>query len=108
MFDISGEKDLPACDILLAADVLYSSKLAFEVGNRILEALRRSKPPRVLVTDSQRFQGTDFVPQLQEKLQDNSFGWEESMLEEFTGSGVLVDEDQTYDVKVRKLAINWI
>jgi hypothetical protein len=58
------------------------------------------------VTDSQRFHGTDFVPELNEfLLQQNlqPIKWEERTLTNFTGSGVMIDEDQTYNVTARVL-----
>ena len=106
-FDLFGTQQLPPCDVLLAADVLYSSKLAMQVGERIRQALSNRNPPMVLVTDSQRFHGTDFVPALIRAVGDDSLAWEERDLEQFTGSGVMVNEDQTYNVKVRVLAIGF-
>lgn len=105
--DLFGTIPIPPCDLLLAADVLYSPKLAMQVGERIRQVLQWKQPPKVLVTDSQRFQGTDFCPDLRNALADDSFGWEELQLEQFTGSGVMLNEDQTYNVKVRVLAIGF-
>jgi hypothetical protein len=117
-FDLFGTQPLPPCDVVLAADVLYSSKLAMQVGERIRQVLTNNNnsnsnnsnnrnPPMVLVTDSQRFHGTDFVPALKRAVGDDSLAWEERDLEQFTGSGVMVNEDQTYNVKVRVLAIGF-
>jgi 5-keto 4-deoxyuronate isomerase len=61
------------------------------------------------VTDSQRFHGTDFLTVLNSKTAEAKMSsilqWEEVMLQNITGSGVLIDEDQTYDIKARKLCI---
>ena len=105
--DLFGTVPIPPCDLLLAADVLYSTTLAMQVGERIRQVMQWKQPPRVLVTDSQRFQGTDFCPNLKNALADNTFGWEEQQLMQFTGSGVMVNEDQTYTAKVRVLAIGF-
>ena len=86
--DLFGTIPIPPCDLLLAADVLYSPKLAMQVGERIRQVLQWKQPPKVLVTDSQRFQGTDFCPDLRNALADDSFGWEELQLEQFTASFV--------------------
>lgn len=87
---------------MIAADVLYNEQLASHVGKRCLEAIQ--KDIKVLVTDSQRF--TDLLPELNRQL-DAAVEWKEVQLDSFTGSGVMVDEDQTYDVTVRVLAFGW-
>lgn len=104
-FDLCGFKALPDCDILIAADVMYSDRLSTVLGDRILEALKKADPPKVLVTDSQRF--ADFTPKLRKILQDESLRWEERLINSFVGSGVMIEEDQTYDVKARVLSIGW-
>jgi predicted nicotinamide N-methyase len=105
LFDLCGFDSLPECDIMIAADVMYSDRLSSVLGDRVREARQKSDPPKVLVTDSQKF--ADFMPRLRETLRDDSLCWEERLMESFTGSGVMVDEDQTYDVKARVLAIGW-
>ena len=93
-------------DLLIIADVLYNKELATQVCYRIKEALRANPKIRILLTDSQRF-----VPSFLQTLQECSLNtsqkleWKEETLEQFTGSGVCIDEDQTYDIAVRTL---WI
>lgn len=90
---------------------MYDAQLSQEgVCHRVFQALSLPNPPKVLVTDSQRFHGTDFVPKLNQQFAsslDKPLEWEERKLESFTGSGVLIDEDQTYDVTARVLLIGW-
>ena len=100
------EQPLPECDLLVVADVLYNDKLALQVVRRIVEAWNRNSGVRVLVTDSQRFVPT-FEKQLNEMM--GALGgpvcsWTEEKMT-FTGSGVCMNEDQTYGVTVRKM---WI
>ena len=98
VFDLCSETPLPDCDILVVADVLYSEKLARHVGKRCLEALHRGNC--IMVADSQRL--ADFVPQINTHL-NKPLTWKEQTLEAFTGSGVMINEDQTYDIKTRVL-----
>jgi predicted nicotinamide N-methyase len=105
LFDLFSTDPLPDCDVLIAADVMYSERLSSIICDRCREARQRAHPPKILVSDSQRF--ADFVPQLQRQLGDDSIGWEYRGLDSFTGSGVMIDDDQTYDVKARVLAIGW-
>ena len=108
LFDLFGTTKIPDCDVVVAADVLYSPELAMQLGKRLTQILLTwDPPPLVLVTDSQRFHGTDFCPTLRQALTDKSLEWEERTLEQFTGSGVMVNEDQTYHVKARVLAIGF-
>ena len=97
---------MPECDILVAADVLYNGSLGKQLGRRCVEALSWEHPPKILVSDSQRFQGTDFLPALNAEL-GTEHVWEERKLDNFTGSGVLLDEDQTYNVNARVVTIGW-
>lgn len=110
VLDLNSIEPLPECDTLIVADVLYNERLALLVMKRILESqLQNSVPPAVLVSDSQRFV-TDFDVLLSAKLQENGLPdkveWVSRWLPTFTGSGVLVDSDQTYDVKARVLWLN--
>jgi predicted nicotinamide N-methyase len=105
IFDLFSSDPLPDCDILVASDLMYSERLATIVSNRIQEARQRKVPMKILVSDSQRF--VDFLPRLRAQLGDDSLLWEERNLESFTGSGVMIDEDQTYEAKTRILAIGW-
>jgi hypothetical protein len=106
LFDLFSTDPLPDCDVLIAADVMYSERLSSVICDRCREARLRAHPPKILVSDSQRF--ADFVPQLQRQLGDDSIEWEYRGLDSFTGSGVMIDDDQTYDVKARVLAIGWV
>mmetsp|Transcript_23231 Transcript_23231/g.53915 ORF Transcript_23231/g.53915 Transcript_23231/m.53915 type:complete len:162 (-) Transcript_23231:309-794(-) len=107
VLDIFSNHPVPDCDLLIAADVLYSRRMGDHVGRRCLEVLRRQQrrnpPTKILVTDSQRFGGTDFVPNLNREL-STRYEWKERTCN-FTGSGILVDEDQTYGVKARMLRL---
>lgn len=104
VFDVCSDEPLPECDVMIAADVLYNEHLASHVGKRCLEALCKGK--KILVTDSQRF--TNLVPDLNRHLDiHDAVAWKERHLDSFTGSGVMVDEDQTYNVTVRVLAVGW-
>ena len=108
MFDIVSTEALPECDLMIVADVLYNEKLAKEVARRCWEARTSLPSPSVvLVTDSQRFVRS-FVSDLNSKLEDigqPKTAWSSRQLQAFTGSGVAIDEDQTYDVEARVL---WI
>lgn len=108
ILDLFAHEDqpLPDCDLLVVADVLYNENLASQVTRRIVEAFKRNQKIRVLVTDSQRFV-PKFDAQLNELLEEvggPGCSWTEEQIT-FTGSGVIMNEDQTYDVKVRKM---WI
>jgi predicted nicotinamide N-methyase len=105
LFDLFSTDPLPDCDVLIAADVMYSERLSSIISDRCREARQKTHPPKILVSDSQRF--ADFVPQLRIQLGDDSIEWEYRGLDSFTGSGVMIDDDQTYDVKARVLAIGW-
>lgn len=101
------EQPIPFSDVLIVADVLYNEQLASQVVKRIVEAWAKNEKLCVLVTDSQRFVPT-FVNELNEgmkKVGGPLSEWKEQTLLSFTGSGVMINEDQTYDVKVQKL---WI
>eukprot|EP00977_Amphora_coffeiformis_P024820 scaffold17305_cov172-Amphora_coffeaeformis.AAC.2 len=106
VLDLNSIEPLPECDIMVVADVLYNERLALLVIKRILESQEQNDPPpSVLVTDSQRFV-LDFDTILSEKLEalgQDRVEWVSRWLPSFTGSGVMVDADQTYDVKARVL-----
>lgn len=120
-FDLFSDKPLPACDILVAADVLYNADLAKQVGRRLHEAIVRSfeegnPPTKVIITDSQKFYGTNFLEEvavlkeLNTLFEENGWEqlkWEKQKLEKVCGSGVLVDEDQIYDVEARMICWGW-
>ena len=106
VLDLNSVEPLPECDVMVVADVLYNERLALLVIKRILEARQQNDPPPVvLVSDSQRFV-TDFDVILSQKLEElgqPAVEWVSRWLPSFTGSGVLIDTDQTYDVKARVL-----
>lgn len=120
-FDLFSSDPLPPCDIIVAADVLYNADLAKQVGLRLHEAIVRSfdeglPPTKVIVTDSQKFHGTNFLEEVNELKELNAMfkednwkvlKWEKHQLENVCGSGVLVDEDQVYDVEVRMICWGW-
>ena len=120
-FDLFSDEALPECDILIAADVLYNPDLAMCVGRRLHEAIVRSfdqgdSPTKIILTDSQQFHGTNFLEEVNELKDLNSLfkengweylKWETYKLNNVSGSGVLIDEDQTYDVDVRMICWGW-
>jgi predicted nicotinamide N-methyase len=107
-FDLFSDEPLPECDVLLAADVLYNPELAMQVGKRVLEVLSRDKPVKCIITDSQRFHGTDFVPIVNKALQGKyKIEWTEYELKGFRGSGILMTDDQTYDVRTRMISFGF-
>ncbi|KAL7470633.1 hypothetical protein ACHAXS_010883 [Conticribra weissflogii] len=116
-FDLFSEMSLPESDIIIAADVLYNPELATQVGRRIYEAISQNdKIPKLIVTDSQKFHGTDFLVEVTELKELSSLlkergleqlQWEMRQLKQVCASGVLVDEDQTYDVDVRMICWGW-
>lgn len=120
-FDLYSEEPLPPCDILIAADVLYNPDLAMQVGRRLHESIvlsfdEGSPPTKVIITDSQKFHGTDFLKEVEELQELNNLfeesGWEQlrwetQTLKNVCGSGVLVEEDQVYDVEVRMIRWGW-
>jgi len=111
LFRSKKEQPIPSpCDLLVVADVLYNEELATQVCRRCAEALEENPEIRILVTDSQRF-----VPGFVDEL-NNALGqvtsspldeplatWKVETMKNFEGSGVIIDEDQTYDVTVQSL-----
>lgn len=98
-------------DVVIVADVLYNERLAKCVGKHCWDILNTvARPILLIVTDSQRFHGTDFLKVLNSKNEgvktQNLLQWKEVLLKNITGSGVLIDEDQTYDIKARMLCIS--
>ena len=70
-------------------------------------------PLSLLVTDSQRFNGggSGFtegllapLPPARREAAAAAFEWESIHLERFTGSGILIEEDQTYDVDAKYIS----
>ena len=107
-FDIASSNSLPDCDLMVVADVLYNDDLATHVVRRCAEARSRQSPPIILITDSQRFV-RNFESDLNSKLESigqRKTAWIHRKLQSFTGSGVAIDEDQTYDIDTRIIWIN--
>ena len=96
-------------DLVLVADVLYNQELGMQVGRRIMELLNMAEDrrPGIIVTDSQRFHGTDFTPLLNSELDRVGrplVEWEDREIS-LTTSGMLIEEDQTYNVTARVISI---
>jgi hypothetical protein len=120
-YDVYSDEKLPRFDVLVVADVLYNSDLAKQIGLRLYESISRALSedapfPKIIITDSQQFHGTNFLVELEElrelnlMLQENGFDtlqWENQNLTNVVGSGVLLDEDQVYDVNVRLISWGW-
>lgn len=109
-FDVFSEEAIPQCDVMIAADVLYNEELAQQIGERCKEVLIRNPALKLIVTDSQRFHGTDFLVKLNKEREKDGleiFRWEHHILETVTGSGVLIEEDQTYDAETRMFSVGW-
>jgi len=123
VFDLFSNEPLPPCDIVVAADVLYNEELATQIGLRCLEVLAEKSnrpsdslsslspsPTKIVVTDSQNFHGTDFLGMVNAHDDRNGLAlleWDEEILVDFTGSGVMIDEDQHYNITVRTLSTGW-
>jgi predicted nicotinamide N-methyase len=106
LLDIFSKTPLPECDVMIVADVLYNDQLAVGVAKRCIEARTRHGAV-VVVSDSQRFVN-NFEADLNQQLRalnQSRVSWVTRWLPQFTGSGVCIDGDQTYDVKARVL---WI
>ena len=60
----------------------------------------------LIVTDSQRFHGTDFLENLnQEREAENLLEWEEVSLDRLTVAGILIEDDQEVNIKARLLSV---
>lgn len=109
LFDIASSIPLSSFDFdfLLVADVMYNENLAYHVARRCEEAYRLDSKPVILVTDSQRIVHS-FESELNKRLVPlghRPVEWDLRLLTNFTGSGVLIEQDQTYSVKARTI---WI
>lgn len=92
----------------MAADVLYNEELAQQIGKRVIEVLCRTSPPSLLITDSQRFHGTDFLDDVNKACPDRpALAWDYFELKNVRGSGVMINEDQTYDATTRMVSAGW-
>ena len=73
---------------------------------------------RLLLTTSQNFAfiKSDFLPALNSPVDAaalrphgrewRALEWQHATLEQFTGSGILLDDDQTYDARIRFLDVS--
>mmetsp|Transcript_21209 Transcript_21209/g.43120 ORF Transcript_21209/g.43120 Transcript_21209/m.43120 type:complete len:174 (-) Transcript_21209:2700-3221(-) len=126
LFKTKQEQPIPfPCDLLVVADVLYNEELATQVCRRCAEALETNPEICILITDSQRFV-PGFIDELNQALvqvlasstassssatttiasENKTLAtWKVETMKSFQGSGVIIDEDQTYDVTVQSL---WI
>jgi len=102
-FDLFSGAALPRCDVLVCSDMMYDGVLATQLGRRCAEALAQTPPPLVVVTDSQRYGHSDvFLAQIGAQP---GAAWRDVKVDGFTGSGLLVDADQTYDSTTRLLVL---
>ena len=107
-FDLCSDAPPPRADVHVFADVLYNGELAAAVGRRCREELWSGAAERLLVSDSQRFASTSsFLEELNAPagsgvdMRTAAIEWSPARVDRFTGSGILVDADQTYDVQLR-------
>ena len=76
----------------------------------VTECTTTPTPPALLVTDSQNLHGTDFWGEVNgdtSRAGRPGLEWRVEVLEGFVGSGVMVEEDQEYDIRVRMLSTGW-
>ena len=106
----------PSFEVLVAADVLYNRTLAAQLGRRCHEALSwegrergegRPQLSGLIVTDSQQFHSgddDDFIKEINRqprgRLVHDDIDWTQGRVA-FTGSGILLDEDQSYEAETR-------
>lgn len=116
IFDLMSDEPIPMpyADLIVVADVLYNEQLAKHVTRRLAEGWQNNPMVKILITDSQRFVdiSNELSHSFHTKEGDNVpspfINITEQNLVEFTGSGVCIDDDQTYDVKVRKIWIGLV
>ena len=128
LFDMATDLPLPAAaDVHVYADVLYTRELAQHVARRWRAELwgEGGSSQRLMLTDSQKFHSAAFLDALNapagvDTEDDESeraaleigtsdrrrIEWQQARLDSFTGSGILVEEDQTYDAEVRYLDLD--
>ena len=88
----------------MCSDMLYDAALAEALGTRVREALTDACR-LVVVTDSQRYgHGEAFLRGLGDD-RDTRAEWTDVLVSQFTGSGLLLDDDQTYDATTRCLVL---
>ena len=103
-FDVRRDT-IPACDVLVAADVFYSKDLSIACGRACGAALRTKKRPVLISTDSQRYAG--HTAAFLEALDVKFARFERTTLPDFVGSGLLVEGDQTYDAHIDVLMLDF-
>jgi predicted nicotinamide N-methyase len=103
-FDVRHDT-IPACDVLVAADVFYSKDLSIACGRACGAALRTKIRPVLISTDSQRYAG--HTAAFLEALDVDFAQFERTTLPDFVGSGLLVEGDQTYDAHVDVLMLDF-
>ena len=106
LFDLYDDGDeLPDHDVLVCADVLYDLGLAARCGEVAGNALRRQehKPAKLVATDSQRYAGHGDA--FLETLASPGAAWRAEAVA-FTGSGLLVDDDQSYEATANVLVVD--
>jgi hypothetical protein len=118
-------------DVIVMADVLYNDELASHVARLcqeiyLIKTTSNTQFSNILITDSQRFvhrfewdinfRLKSLYDNQKEIITNNTstykvntsydyIYWQNRTLLQFTGSGVLINDDQTYDVTARIL---WI
>ena len=114
VLDLTSDEELPDADVHVYADTLYTRELCDHVARRCREELwSRARMRRLLLTTSQQFEWIrdDFLAELnvqppgQPTRPWQRMEWQHSKLENFTGSGILLEEDQSYDAKIRYLDV---
>lgn len=116
VLDLCSDAPLPPAHVHVYADVLYTEVLSLAIARRCRAMLSGKfgklsegqagdtsppKPDWLLLTDSQRFHSEPFLNEL--NREGASFSWAEATLDSFTGSGILLEEDQTYSSELRYL-----
>ena len=112
VFDLCIGDPLPAADVAIFSDVLYTRDLSEHVARCCSEVLMRDVADGslgwLLLTDSQRFHSDSFLADLNARRRGKPpLQWQRTRVERFTGSGILLEEDQTYDTDVAFLDHVW-
>ena len=106
-FDLRSKVKLPldGIDLVVASDILYNEDLALDAARRANEVLRRKLG--LIVSDSQKFHN-QFLDTLNDSLEKETWetiAWQSEKLASVTTNGILVKDDQTYDVDVRYISM---
>ena len=120
VFDLAADEPLPRADMLVCSDLLYSRELSMHVARHCREALWGAAgahddeaATRLLLTSSQQFawikdaflDALNSPPASPQHPRWRELAWSEARLESFTGSGILVEDDQVYDANIRWLDV---